>query len=78
MVALSEPRDLGQCNVLPSIADLFASCPERLPPDGLTPADAAYLTGLYPQKEGRSQPEDESAIAQRMANVLVNAKVAAR
>ena len=32
MVALSEPRDLGQCNALPSVTDLFAACSERLPP----------------------------------------------
>ncbi|MGZ3277095.1 MAG: M56 family metallopeptidase [Caulobacteraceae bacterium] len=78
MAALSESRDLGQCNVLPSITDLFAACPDRLPPDGLTPADAAYLTALYAREDGRPRPGDESAIAQRMAKILMNDRFASR
>jgi hypothetical protein len=46
MLALSKPRSLDGCNALASVIDLFApsACAK---PGGLTPADAAYLTGLY-------------------------------
>jgi beta-lactamase regulating signal transducer with metallopeptidase domain len=48
MLALSQPRSLGQCNVLPSVTDLFAgACPGRGAPAGLTAVDSAYLTALY-------------------------------
>jgi hypothetical protein len=77
MVALAEPRDLEHCNVLPSVTDLFLDC-GRPAPDGLTPADAAYLTALY-QRGKKAEPAKDSVIAERMANVLAGeAKVAAR
>ncbi|MEI9889877.1 MAG: hypothetical protein WDN45_03865 [Caulobacteraceae bacterium] len=69
MVALSQPTGLDHCNAVPSITDLFAACPGRGTPDGLTPADAAYLTALYQDKNdpkaGRS-----GDIADRMAKIL--------
>ena len=71
MLALSQPRDLGQCNVLPSITDLFAACPGRPGPAGLTPADAAYLSALY---AGDAEPD----IVERMANILAGGKEDAR
>jgi beta-lactamase regulating signal transducer with metallopeptidase domain len=53
MLALSQPRSLGSCNVLPSVTDLFAeSCGGRAAPAGLTPTDAAYLTALYGENPG--------------------------
>jgi hypothetical protein len=47
MLALSQPRAPGQCNALPSVTDLYAACPGRAAPRGLTTADDAYLTALY-------------------------------
>jgi hypothetical protein len=47
MLALSQPASLGSCQALPSITDLFASCPGRAAPTGLTSADMAYLHALY-------------------------------
>jgi hypothetical protein len=79
MLALTEPRDLRQCNVLPSVTDLFAACPDRPAPDGLTTADAAYLAALYPAASGVAYSTGtEAAVAQRMAGILGGAKVASR
>jgi hypothetical protein len=47
MLVLSQPRSLGRCNVLASVTDLFAACPGRRAPHGLTSADDAYLVALY-------------------------------
>ena len=84
MLALSQPRSLDHCNVLPSITDLFAGpCTGRGVPDLLTPADAAYLAALY--APGREQPgfglprtgsQQDTDIAERMARILASTKVA--
>src|SRR6185312_13663413 len=53
VLALSQPRALDRCNVLPSITDLYAgACPGRSTPAGLTAADAAYLRALYTGSAG--------------------------
>ena len=78
MLALSQPGNLGQCNVLPSITDLFANCPGRSAPDGLTPADAAFLTALYAKDGAQVRPALEDGIAKRMADILSSAKENAR
>ena len=73
MLALSQPKTLDGCAPLPSIFDLGAKCAGRSAPDGLTPADAAYLTALYAsdaQAKGDSQKSD---IASRMAGMLIKA-----
>jgi hypothetical protein len=70
MLALSEPRALGQCNVLPSITDLFAACPGRPSPDGITPADAAYLGALYSSKAGVVGGSQKVHVVERMAVLL--------
>jgi hypothetical protein len=80
MMALAEPKSLDGCNELPSVIDLYAKsgCPGREMPDGLTPADASYLTALYSaDPEQRSWVEQED-IAGRMAKILVNANKADR
>jgi hypothetical protein len=48
MLTLGPPRTLDGCEDLPSVIDALSSatCPHDKP-DGLTPADAAYLTALY-------------------------------
>jgi hypothetical protein len=70
MLALAEPRALGQCNVLPSITDLFAACPNRPTPGGLTPADAAYLNGLYAANEAAIGSSQRAHVIERMAGLL--------
>ncbi len=78
MLALSQPRSLGQCNALPSVTDLFADCPGRPAPDGVTQADAAYLTALYTASGAAVGQSHQSHVVQRMADLLVNPKMASR
>ena len=77
MLALSQPRSLDGCNTLPSVIDLFAACPDRDAPDGLTPADAAYLTALYAADPQGNKASEQSDIAGRMAKILISAKAVA-
>jgi hypothetical protein len=78
MLALAQPRALGQCNPLPSITDLFASCQGRPAPNGLTPADGSYLTALYTAAGSVIGESQQSHVVQRMADLMVNPKVADR
>ncbi len=78
MLALSQPRSLDGCNVLPSITDLFAACPGRAAPDGLTPADAAYLTALYETDPEANKAGQQSDIADRMSRMLGATRVPVR
>jgi hypothetical protein len=78
MLALSQPRALDRCNPLPSILDLLADCTGRDPPDGLTPADAAYLTSLYAADSQAKRMVEQSEIASRMAKILIRAKAGGR
>jgi hypothetical protein len=80
MLAMSQPRSLDGCNALPSVIDVLAksACPGRDPPDGLTPADAAYLTALYASDPEGKMVGEQDDIAGRMARILVKANVAAR
>ena len=75
MLALSQPRSLDACNPLPSVIELFAksACPGRDAPDGLTPADAAYLTALYATDLSQRKPVERADIAHRMAKILIKA-----
>jgi len=75
MVALSQPRSLDGCNALSSVIDLLApsGCPGRSPPDGLTPADAAYLTALYTADLEAKKAGEQGDIAGRMAKILTKA-----
>jgi hypothetical protein len=79
MLALSQPRSLEGCNALPSVIDRFAksACPGRDPPDGLTPADAAYLTALYASDPEGKKRGEQGDIAGRMAAMLIPASTAA-
>ena len=78
MLALSQPRSLDSCNVLPSVTELFAACPGRNAPDGLTPADAAYLTSLYAADLEANRAGEKSEIAGRMGRIFGTAKVLVR
>jgi hypothetical protein len=75
MLALSQPKSLDGCAALPSILDLTAKsgCPSRARPDGLTPADAAWLTALYASDPQAKGPIAMSEIASRMADILIKA-----
>jgi hypothetical protein len=76
LIALAAPRSLDGCNELPSVVDLFApaACAGRQPPDGLTPADASYLTALYSADPEQKSWVEGRDIAGRMAKILINAK----
>ena len=72
MLALSQPKSPDGCTALSSILD-SPDCTGRSPPNGLTPADAAYLAALYasdPQAKGAGAQSD---IANRMAMALIKA-----
>jgi hypothetical protein len=79
MLALSQPRSLDGCNALQSVIDLLSKsvCPGRDPPNGLTPADAAYLTALYSADLEAKKAGEQSDIAGRMAKILFPANLAA-
>jgi hypothetical protein len=80
MLALSQPKSLDGCNALPSVIDLFApaACPARDAPDGLMPADAAYLTALYMSDPEGKKGMEQTDISIRMADILINANKAPR
>jgi len=75
MLALSQPKSLDGCNPLPSVTDLFVApaCPGRDAPDGLTPADAAYLTALYMSDAEGKKDMEQTDISNRMAKMLKTA-----
>jgi hypothetical protein len=75
MLALSKPKSLDGCNALPSIIDRFApaACSVSDPPEGLTSADAAYLTGLYDSDPEVKKNFGQSDITRRMAAILIKA-----
>jgi hypothetical protein len=84
LVALSQPkpRSLDGCLALPSVLDLYAKdCPGRDPPAGLTPADTAYLTGLYAADltvVRLNTQTEQSDIAGRMVKIMTTAPKPAR
>ena len=80
MLAISQPKSLDGCNALPSVIDVLAksACPGRGPPNGLTPADAAYLTGLYASDAEARTTSAEGDIAGRMAKILIKAQGVSR
>jgi beta-lactamase regulating signal transducer with metallopeptidase domain len=78
MLALSKPRSQDGCSSLVSVMDAFArsACPGRDAPDGLTAADAAYLTALYAADPGVRRAFEQADIARRMATILIKASAA--
>ena len=78
MLALSQPRALDRCNVLPSITDLFAGpCSGRSAPAGLTAADGAFLKALYAGNAGIRATRSPSELVDGMAKRLAGAGAAA-
>jgi hypothetical protein len=80
MMALAEPGSPDGCNELPSVIDLFgkSACPGREAPDGLTPADASYLTALYASDPVQRKWVQQGDIANRMAKILIKANAVAQ
>lgn len=74
MLALSQPRSLDVCNGFPSVLDLFSEpgC-DHPAPDGLTPADAAYLTALYQSDLRAKGWAERGEISLRMTRMLIKA-----
>jgi hypothetical protein len=75
LVALSQPRSLDGCAALPSVIDLYApaACPGRMAPNGLSQADAAYLTALYATDPEAKKMAQQSDIVARMTKMLTGA-----
>jgi hypothetical protein len=75
MLALAQVRSLDGCSALPSVIDrLGKSCGDRTAPDGLTPADAAYLTALYAADLQANKPAEQDDIASRMESILISSR----
>jgi hypothetical protein len=73
MLALAQVKSLDGCSTLPSVIDrLGKGCANRDTPDGLTPADAAYLTALYTSDLEKNKPLEQDEIASRMSSILVH------
>jgi beta-lactamase regulating signal transducer with metallopeptidase domain len=72
MLAMAQPRSLDSCGVLPSVIELFAKgCPGRAGGNGMTRADAAYLTALYKIDLQSRKAAQQRAIGDRMADLLL-------
>ncbi|WP_148293790.1 hypothetical protein [Azospirillum sp. B4] len=71
MLVLAQPVADGQCNPLPSILDLFAdSCPDGRKTRALSPADKAYLEGLYAVNADSVGSQQRAAITTHMLQSL--------
>ena len=78
MLALSQMRSLDGCAALPSVIDrLGKPCGDRQLPDGITSADAAYLTSLYASDLEKNKPLEQDEISRRMADILIKANAPA-
>ncbi|HWU56559.1 MAG TPA: hypothetical protein VN175_13710, partial [Rhizomicrobium sp.] len=69
-VALAQPAAPDACTALPSILDMTnAECRKETPVKALTPADTAYLRGLYQADAGASLRSQKDGIAFRVKDV---------
>jgi hypothetical protein len=78
MITLAQPKRPDECRSLPSVLDVLLSpqaCPHDVP-DGLSPADAAYLTALYKADLEQKKNFQWGDISGRMSNILVKANFA--
>lgn len=78
MLAMSQPKSLDGCNVLPSVVDLFSKACSNFGMDGLTRADVAYLTALYKTDLEAKKAGQQTDIALRMADMLLKARATDR
>jgi hypothetical protein len=63
---------------LPSVTDLFVDGCAAGAADGVTAADAAYLTALYQANPEARKEAETTDIAGRMAKMLASSNVVAR
>ena len=71
MLALSRSEDYGDCQLMPSIANLLtASCDDKLKPDAITPTDIAYLKGVYKMDAGATLQIQQDQIAAEMQKAI--------
>ncbi len=72
LLALAQIKSLDGCAVLPSVLDMMGRpCIGRDKPNGLTPADAAYLTALYKSDLQANKPLEMDEISTRMSGILI-------
>jgi hypothetical protein len=75
VLALSQPRSLDTCNVLPSILDLLAAgCQDRPAPQAATDSDTAFLKALYASDITTSGETGRYHVQEAMAKGVVAAK----
>ena len=71
MMALSRSEDYGDCQLIPSIANLLTpNCDDKLKPDAITPSDIAYLKGVYKMDAGAALQVQQNQIAAEMEKSL--------
>jgi hypothetical protein len=71
LVTLSETRQRGACQKLPSIANLMVKdCPAKDHVQALSESDLAMLTGLYHAPSNRMEALQKQSIVREMKNVL--------
>ena len=69
--ALAQPASPDACTALPSILDMTnAQCRKDAPVKALTPADIAYLRGLYQADAGANMRTQKEGIALRIKDAL--------
>jgi hypothetical protein len=80
LLSLSQPKSLDGCASLASVIDLFAktACPGREVPDGMTAADAAYLTALYSIDPDAKMIGELDDLSDRIAKILIDAQAPSR
>jgi hypothetical protein len=80
VLALSQAKPALSCSPLPSIFDLLVKtpCAGRDTPEGLMPADAAFLTALYAPRSDVSARLDRGQMEDRMADILIKAQAGAK
>ncbi|HWC62595.1 MAG TPA: hypothetical protein VG501_03160 [Rhizomicrobium sp.] len=71
MLALSRTEDYDDCQLVPSITNLLSdNCAEGLKPGAITPADIAFLRGVYKMDAGANLQVQQDQVAGEMAKSL--------
>lgn len=74
MLALAQMQSTDECQPVPTVMNLLASCGLAAKPTGLTDMDLAYLTGLYVGAGDRSFTSQKSEIKRQMSETIANAQ----
>jgi hypothetical protein len=71
VLALSQTEDYDDCQLMPSITNLLTpNCDDKLKPDAITPADIAYLHGVYKMDAGATLQIRQDQIAAEMEKAI--------